>query len=87
MSDQKIGFVGVGRMGANMARNLKDRGYTVSAVNDVNKEAAAELATELAAELGGARVSDRFSSLADGLAAHDLHGRLAQSKRFDELKG
>ena len=34
-------------MGANMARNLKDRGYEVSAVNDVNKEAAAELAGEL----------------------------------------
>ena len=47
---QKIGFVGVGRMGANMARNLKDRGYTVAAVNDVNKEAAAELATELGCE-------------------------------------
>ena len=44
---QKIGFVGVGRMGANMARNLKDRGYEISAVNDVNKEAAAELAKEL----------------------------------------
>ncbi|MDC0049833.1 NAD(P)-dependent oxidoreductase [Verrucomicrobia bacterium] len=44
---QKIGFVGIGRMGANMARNLKDRGYTISSVNDINKEAAAELAAEL----------------------------------------
>lgn len=34
-------------MGANMARNLKDRGYEVAAVNDVDKEAAAELAGEL----------------------------------------
>lgn len=34
-------------MGANMARNLKDRGYTISSVNDINKEAAAELAAEL----------------------------------------
>ena len=34
-------------MGANMARNLKDRGYTISSVNDINKEAAAELAQEL----------------------------------------
>ena len=33
---QKIGFVGIGRMGANMARNLKDRGYTISSVNDIN---------------------------------------------------
>ncbi len=44
---QKIGFVGIGRMGANMARNLKDRGYTISSVNDINKDAAAELAAEL----------------------------------------
>ncbi|MFP6874484.1 MAG: NAD(P)-dependent oxidoreductase [Verrucomicrobiales bacterium] len=44
---QKIGFVGIGRMGANMARNLKDRGYEITTVNDVNKDAAAELAAEL----------------------------------------
>jgi 3-hydroxyisobutyrate dehydrogenase len=34
-------------MGANMARNLKDRGYEITTVNDVNKDAAAELAAEL----------------------------------------
>ncbi len=44
---QKIGFVGVGRMGANMARRLKDTGFTISAVFDVNKEAAEALAKEL----------------------------------------
>ncbi len=47
---QKIGFVGVGRMGANMARRLKDVGYKVTAVYDINKKAAAELAAELGAE-------------------------------------
>src|SRR5438046_8736858 len=47
---EKIGFVGVGRMGANMARRLKDVGYNVSAVYDVRKEAAVELAKELGAE-------------------------------------
>jgi 3-hydroxyisobutyrate dehydrogenase len=46
---EKIGFVGVGRMGANMARRLKDCGYTISAVNDTNAEAAAALARELGA--------------------------------------
>ena len=45
--DKKIGFVGVGRMGANMARNLKDKGYQISAVNDVATEIAASLAEEL----------------------------------------
>ncbi len=34
-------------MGANMARRLKDCGYTVSAVHDVNREAATSLAAEL----------------------------------------
>lgn len=42
-----IGFVGVGRMGANMARRLKDRGYHVTTLYDVNRSAATSLATEL----------------------------------------
>ena len=44
-----IGFVGVGRMGANMARRLKDRGYHVTTLYDVNRAAATSLATELGA--------------------------------------
>ena len=47
---QKIGFVGVGRMGANMARRLKDVGYNVAAVYDINKQAAQDLAAEIGAE-------------------------------------
>jgi 3-hydroxyisobutyrate dehydrogenase len=47
---EKIGFVGVGRMGANMARRLKDVGYPVAAVYDVRAEAAQSLAAELGAE-------------------------------------
>src|SRR5690242_14772079 len=43
----RIGVVGVGRMGANMARRLKDVGYPVTAVYDVRAEAAKELAKEL----------------------------------------
>jgi len=49
-----IGFVGVGRMGANMARRLKDRGLRVTAVFDSNRKAA----TDLAAELGCAAAQD-----------------------------
>ena len=45
---ETIAFIGVGRMGANMARRLKDKGYTVTAVYDSH----APLATELAAEIG-----------------------------------
>jgi len=44
---EKIGFVGVGRMGANMARRLKDCGYPIGAVYDVNLAGAATLALEL----------------------------------------
>jgi 3-hydroxyisobutyrate dehydrogenase len=47
---EKIGFVGVGRMGANMARRLKDVGFPVTAVYDVRKESAQTLAQELNAE-------------------------------------
>ena len=44
---QRIGFVGVGRMGANMARRLKESGYEIGAVYDVNSAAAQSLAQEL----------------------------------------
>ena len=49
-----IGFVGVGRMGANMARRLKDCGRCVTAVYDTKRKAA----TDLAAELGCAAAQD-----------------------------
>src|ERR1700694_6034997 len=45
--EMNIGFVGVGRMGANMARRLKDRGFHVTTVCDVNRSAATSLAQEL----------------------------------------
>jgi len=48
--NEKIGFVGVGRMGANMARRLKEIGYAVVAVYDANAVAAEALTRELACE-------------------------------------
>jgi 3-hydroxyisobutyrate dehydrogenase len=47
---EKIGFVGVGRMGANMARRLGDCGYKIAAVHDLYPPAAAALARELGAK-------------------------------------
>src|SRR5436190_15056531 len=47
---EKIGFVGVGRMGSNMARRLKECGFPIAAVYDVNAAAAQSLAQELGAE-------------------------------------
>lgn len=48
--NSRIGFVGVGRMGANMARVLKDKGFVVSAVHDRNTSCAESLAQELSCE-------------------------------------
>jgi 3-hydroxyisobutyrate dehydrogenase len=57
---ERIGFVGVGRMGANMARRLKECGYNVTAVHDVQRAAAEALAQELGCEAAAtlARVTE-----------------------------
>src|SRR5204863_3775514 len=57
---ERIGFVGVGRMGSNMARRLKDCGYPVAAVYDVRSDAAAALAQEL-----GCRAATKLSEVTD----------------------
>jgi 3-hydroxyisobutyrate dehydrogenase len=61
---QTVAFVGVGKMGANMARRLKECGYSVTAVLDVNAPAAAELAAELGCKA--------CTKLADVTAAADV---------------
>lgn len=48
MNTPTIAFVGVGRMGANMARHLKDSGYTITAVYDSHTPIAQSLSAELA---------------------------------------
>ena len=60
---EKIGFVGVGRMGANMARRLHEMGFPIAAVFDANAAAA----QSLAAELGGVAAADlkTVTALAD----------------------
>ena len=47
---EKIGIVGVGRMGANMARRLKEVGYSVTAVYDMRAAAAQAVAQEIGCE-------------------------------------
>ncbi len=44
-----IGFVGLGRMGANMARRLRERGFHVTTLFDVNRRVSTVLATEMGA--------------------------------------
>ena len=60
---EKIGFVGVGRMGANMARRLKDCGYEIYAVYDLNTAAAQSLAQELGCQ--AAEMLKHVTKLAD----------------------
>ncbi len=48
-ADYSVGVVGVGRMGANIARHLKDDGFPVTVVYDVHARLAASVAKELEA--------------------------------------
>ena len=59
----RIGFVGVGRMGSNMARRLKDKGYEITSVQDRNSQTAKALAQELGCE--DAPTSARVSEISD----------------------
>jgi 3-hydroxyisobutyrate dehydrogenase len=76
-----IGFVGVGRMGANMARRLKDRTFHITAVYDANRAAAASLATELgcAAAQDLSQVTAEadviFTVVSDDAAMREIFGR------------
>jgi len=47
---EHIGFVGVGRMGANMARRLHDQGHRITAVHDRDPQITHALAHELGCE-------------------------------------
>ena len=58
MKSSRIGFVGVGRMGANMARRLHEIGYQIVAIYDANLGNAAQLAQELSS-----RAVDKISDV------------------------
>ena len=59
----KVGIVGVGRMGSNIARRLKDTGFDVVAVYDARPQSADELSAEVGAE--AARTLARVTELSD----------------------
>ena len=85
---ERIGFVGVGRMGANMARRLKECGHEIAAVYDVNSAAAQSLAQELGSNAAGelrevTRLSDIvFTVVTDDKAMKKIYngGLLSRSK-------
>jgi 3-hydroxyisobutyrate dehydrogenase len=49
-ASSKIGIVGTGRMGSNIARRLKDVGYTIAALYDIHFEAAQATARDTGGE-------------------------------------
>ncbi len=59
----RIGIVGTGRMGANIARRLNDVGYPIAALYDANPEAAAQTAAETGGEVAASLA--RVTELAD----------------------
>ncbi len=88
---EKIGFIGLGRMGRPMASNLCRKGFRLS-VNDINPEAVAELEllqaspatiAEIAQRsdiivtmLPNSSIVDQVVSQADGILAHAKRGSL-----------
>lgn len=62
-TEARIGFVGIGRMGANMARRLKDQGYHIAAVQDRHTKTSESLARELTSE--NAASPGRVAELSD----------------------
>jgi 3-hydroxyisobutyrate dehydrogenase len=85
---ENIGFVGVGRMGGNMARRLKDCGWPIAAVFDVNAGAAQSLAQELGSTAAGdlkavtALADVIFTVVTDDNAMKDIYrgGLLSRAK-------
>ncbi len=62
-TSERIGVVGVGRMGANIARRLKDVGYKITAVYDSRPDVAQAVAADVGAE--AAKTLSRVAELSD----------------------
>jgi 3-hydroxyisobutyrate dehydrogenase-like beta-hydroxyacid dehydrogenase len=91
-SNAKIGFVGVGRMGANMARRLKDQGEAIFALYDRDPAAAADLATELGCEAAAspARVAELanivFTVVSDDAAMRQIFSATGSESLLQNAK-
>ena len=76
---ERIGFVGVGRMGANMARRLKEQGYHIAVVQDRYAGSSESLAQELGSEKAKspARVAEIsnivFTVVSDDAAMREIY--------------
>jgi 3-hydroxyisobutyrate dehydrogenase len=85
----RVGVVGVGRMGANIARRLRDVGYTIAAVTDADSARARDVGVELgaatpAAPAGVTAVSDVILTVVtDDAAMRSIFGPGADSLLHD----
>ena len=92
-SNARIGFVGVGRMGANMARRLKDTGFSVVAVYDTERGKTEQVADELecaAADspAGVAEVADVvFTVVTDDSAMRQIYATDRAGSLLKHAKG
>ncbi len=88
--DYKIGVVGVGRMGGNIARHLKDDGFSVVAVYDVDAGRAKALGEEIGAEATDqlARVTERADYIITVVTDDDaMHQIFSEDADDSLLKG
>jgi 3-hydroxyisobutyrate dehydrogenase len=88
-----VGFVGVGRMGANMARRLREKGYRITAVQDRNFQTAEELARELGCEAAPlpARVAELseviVTVVSDDAAMQEIYAKDSPTSLLTHAKG
>jgi 3-hydroxyisobutyrate dehydrogenase len=82
----RVGIVGTGRMGANIARRLKDVGYTISALYDSHPESARETAKDAGGEVAAslARVTE-LSDVIITVVTDDAAMRAIFEARGDSL--
>lgn len=83
----RVGFVGIGRMGANMARRLKEQGYHVEAVHDVDQDRGEELAGELGCQAAEnpAGVAERANTVLTVITDDDAMRQIYARDRADSL--
>ncbi len=90
---ETVGFVGVGRMGANMARRLNDVGVRVVAVYDTDSTRAASFAQEIGAEcvVSPARVAELatviFTVVSDDAGMRGIFAADDAGSLFSAAKG
>ncbi len=74
----RVGFVGVGRMGANMARRLKECGYRIIAVQDCHTASMLSLAHELGCEAAAspARVAELSDTVITVVSDDEAMGQI-----------